>query len=564
MGGRILGTLFFLAFFLMGSFFEVFVVREFVLILNRYSWTKTPCQILSSAVETKEGEYRFVVRYEYFIDGKHYVSDTFRGNSSSGDYDKLSRWAQRYPPGSRQTCLVNPTDPTMSILERDNLLFGLLILFPFIFIGIGGIGIFAMWARSKPEKLKSISDTSRGRGFLIVFLSIFALVGLGMMWPLCFRPVYKVIDARKWTQTPCRILHAHVRSHDDDDGTTYSVDILYEYNFKGIVYRSARYDFIGGSSSGRRGKQAVVDAYRKMAHPVCYVNPTNPSEAVLVRKPTLKLLIGLVPWLFFGVGAGGIYGVLRSARRSAKGSVSAWLPQQPVPGRGTEPDIAGWQQPSATVVPDSEWRPLPVTGRRIGGFFGALLITVFWNGIVSVFVTIAIQSFRRGNPEWFLTLFMIPFVLVGIGLIGVVIHQFLSLFNPYPVARIRPGQISLGTTAELEWEFKGLFHRIRELRILLTATEHVRNTSEGGKGKQQMAKSSQLVFERELVRLEDPLQISTGRIIIPVPAEAMHSFDGGNCRLVWAVSFRGDIRIWPNIKDELPIVVVPPNLKESR
>jgi hypothetical protein len=315
---RVIGTLFFLAFFSMGSLFEVFVIREFVVILRTYSWQQTPCRILSSEVVSNEGDYRFAVRYEYTVGSEAFVGEKFRRNFHDGDYDKQSGRVQQYPVGSPAVCWVNPAEPSEAVLQRDSLLFGLVILFPLLFIGIGGIGIYAMWARIKPKPAENrpISDSSKGRRFLAAFFLLFALVGLGMMWPLCVRPIYKVIDARNWTETPCRIIHAEVRSHSDDDGTTYSVDILYEYTADRKVWRSNRYDFLGGSSSGRSGKQAVVQQYPVGSPAVCWVNPAEPSEAVLVRKATAKLLIGLFPWVFFLVGAGGIVGVLRSARRS--------------------------------------------------------------------------------------------------------------------------------------------------------------------------------------------------------------------------------------------------------
>lgn len=563
---RVLGSLFFLAFFLMGSLFEFFVIREFVAILRTYSWQQTPCRILSSEVVSEDNRYRCFVRYEYTIGSDTFVSEKFKRNFHDGDYDKQAGRVQQYSVGSSAVCWVNPADPSEAVLQRDSILFGLVLLFPLLFIGIGGIGIYAMWARiqPKPSENRPISDTSKGRRFLVAFFLLFALVGLGMMWPLCFRPIYKVLDARDWIETRCRIVQARVQSHDGDEGTTYSVDILYEYAFGGKTYRSARFDFIGGSSSGYSGKQAVVDRYKTMFDPVCFVNPALPSEAVLVRKLGAKLLFCLFPWVFFLVGAGGIYGVLRSAARSAQSGSVAWLPPASESSRRVDPGRMHWLHPSIEDDFVNDWVVLPAAGRRAGKFFGWLFFAVFWNGITSVFVIMAAQSFRRGHPDWFLSLFMIPFVLIGLGLVLAACHQFLALLNPYPVVRIRPARIPLGASADLQWEFKGLPGRIRELKILLTATEQIRNTSDEKKRNRDVSMSSKPVFERELACLTDPQQIVSGQIGLTVPAGAMHSFDSGNCRLTWAISFHGDIRIWPNLKDDLPIVVVPPNLQEPR
>jgi hypothetical protein len=108
------------------------------------------------------------------------------------------------------------------------------------------------------------------------------------------RPIAKTIAAQSWIATPCRVLQAEVRSHDGDDWTTYSVYILYQYEFNGGTYKSDRYDFVGGSSSGYRGKALVVAGYETAAQPVCYVNPRNPYEAVLKRGFHAKLLLAIV------------------------------------------------------------------------------------------------------------------------------------------------------------------------------------------------------------------------------------------------------------------------------
>src|SRR5947207_7999497 len=63
-------------------------------------------------------------------------------------------------------------------------------------------------------------------------------------------------------------------------------------------------------------------------------------------------------------------------------------------------------------------------------FFGGLGVALFWNGIVSVFVTHGISGWKHGHGEWFLTFFMIPFVLVGLGLLAFVVYSFLGLFSP--------------------------------------------------------------------------------------------------------------------------------------
>jgi hypothetical protein len=107
----------------------------------------------------------------------------------------------------------------------------------------------------------------------------------------------------------------------------------------------------------------------------------------------------------------------------------------------------------------------PVIGashRSIGGAVGALAISVFWNGIVSVFVLVAIAGTLRhlglSQPSWFpapnmngspmsvgmtifLWIFLTPFILIGLVMIG----AFLSALGGRTEVRMRNAEGSVFT-----------------------------------------------------------------------------------------------------------------------
>ena len=95
------------------------------------------------------------------------------------------------------------------------------------------------------------------------------------------------------------------------------------------------------------------------------------------------------------------------------------------------------------------------THRSIGMAIGALAISLFWNGITSVFVSLALSSTLKhigvGTPDWFpdpkmnggpmsvgmtifLWLFLTPFILIGLAMIG----AFLSSLGGRTEIRIGP------------------------------------------------------------------------------------------------------------------------------
>lgn len=152
---------------------------------------------------------------------------------------------------------------------------------------------------------KRTTQTLSRWGMILLF-SVFLLVGLVAGWFLLVQPVRRVWEAREWPAVRCTVVSSRVRSHDGRDSTTYSVHIVYRYTVNGRAYQSDRYDFMVGSSSGYEGKQAIVNRYPPGKEAICYVNPRDPSDAVLERRATPLMLLALFPFAFLGVGAAGL------------------------------------------------------------------------------------------------------------------------------------------------------------------------------------------------------------------------------------------------------------------
>jgi hypothetical protein len=86
------------------------------------SWRKTPCVIVSSAVEEDAGDsglYYIVMTYEYDYAGHRYLSDrySFSFASTAGRWGKR-RIVRRLAPGSRAFCYVNPDNPGDAVINR--------------------------------------------------------------------------------------------------------------------------------------------------------------------------------------------------------------------------------------------------------------------------------------------------------------------------------------------------------------------------------------------------------------------------------------------------------------
>lgn len=398
------------------------------------------------------------------------------------------------------------------------------------------------------EPLSKRHRKGSGAGCLALFFGVFLVVGGIATWFVTIRPVMGLIAARSWVETPCTILASRVAESSGDDGSTYRVDIQYAYVFEDGEYRSDRYDFFEGSTSGYQGKADVVARYPPGARALCYVNPSDPSQAVIDRDPGLRYLFGLFPLLFLFVGLGGVAFALRQTGRAQAAAARRDPSFAARSARPTRSVLAGASFPTGETGP-LDLRP---DISPLGKLVGITLVALFWNGIVSVFAWQAVEGWRTGQPDGCLTLFLIPFVLVGLALVAGAFQSLLTLFNPRPRLTLSPGVLTPGGTAYLQWKMAGRASRVRRLRIVLEGREEAR-----------YRRGTDTYTDRETfatvlaVDTEQSFEIPAGAAHLSIPEGTMHSFAADNNKIVWTLKAECDIPGWPDSADEYEIQVKP-------
>ena len=427
-----------------------------------------------------------------------------------------------------------------SLFQGQPKVLAFFVLLPLIFVAVGAAGLLAAIKGPKPKptpgsgRTESLSakaaDPRKGAWLLVFFFSAFLAAGLAGSYALLAKPGMRLLDARSWRSVECTILSSAVGRHGGSEGgATYSVDITYEYEAGGILHRSTRYDFMGGSSSGYDAKADVVSRLPPGSRTTCFVNPANPADVVLDRRFKPVYLIGLFPPLFVAVGAAGMTWAVGKARgRSDSGGAR----------RGSSP-LTGPVELKAPASPATK-------------LVGAMLVAAFWNGIVSVFVWQMVEGWRRGHPDGCLTVFMIPFVTVGLGLIGLVGYQFLALFNPRLHVTISEPTFPLGGSADMEWRFSGSTSRIERLTVSLEGREEAtyrRGTS--------TSTDKHVFYRAELSALSAGPAIVQGRTRVTVPSGSVPTFASANNKIVWVIKIQAEIPRWPDVLEEFPLQVLP-------
>ncbi len=547
-GARIVGSLFFLAFFAMGTLFEVLVVTELIRELATYRWHATPATIDSSGVERTgddEEPYQLTITYRYSHGGVERLSSRVAlSPRTSSSYDTIQRESLRLAPGTTTTCYVDPKHPERSVLRRRNPIFGLVAFFPLIFIAIGAVGLYAIWKpASREPETTSISTKASARRLAhvvpIVLGLLFVTVGGSLFIAIGAVPGLRLLRAASWLETPCTIVSSTVRSHSTDDGTTHRVDILFRYEVDGVSYNSNRYDFANFSSSGYASKREIVDGYPEGSESVCFVDPDDPTRVVLVRDFRPAYLVGLLPLLFLIAGAAVARWGINIRNRTAK----PW----------TTPEATGAEAVSFEGAIELVPRQSPAAK-----VLGALIFTLIWNGILSVFLINLIRDWQRGQHAWGTALFLAPFLIVGLASFVMVGYAVLAAFNPRPRLTIDPATPSLGHSVVVDWRFRGRSRRIEQLEITIEGREEA--TYRRGTD----SRTDTEIFARILVAdARHELEIARGSGHVRIPDDTMHSFAGDHNRVVWAVKLHGAITRWPDVDEEFEISVRPRSVQES-
>jgi len=423
------------------------------------------------------------------------------------------------------------------------------------------------------------SETSKGAGCGVAFGLLFALVGFGAL-VLAIITALHAWSAQSWTQTPCKILTAKIVESHDDDGTSYSADFTYAYEFEGVNHvgdRDGIIEFSGSRSYANDRLQSLPAGTE--TH--CWVDPSEPSSAVLDASFPSWAIFGLSAFgsVFCLVGGSVVYFSVRkiraAKRRQAMLSDSLASEdthfQTNVIDRDTDSDqppttklasanrgkVRGHGGPDvhpADVFDRKADQPqrLKAESSRLKTLVVTILIALFWNGIVSMFVYGLIFDNPGGWARLFLGLFLTPFVLVGLVLIAAVLHSFVSLFNPTITIALSTGAVARGGDVDVAWEVSGGIRSIDRLRINVVGTEWARYQ----RGTDTVVDES--TFEVvPVVSTEESSELRFGSVSVAVPREVMHTLDQTNNKIKWAVVAKGEIRWWPNVTGNYPFRVMP-------
>ncbi len=239
-------------------------------------------------------------------------------------------------------------------------------------------------------------------------LSLFGLpfLGAGLFLSLIYFSGYaKWWRAQSWVEVPCWIESAELERNSGDDSDTHQALATYRYEFEGRSYQGNRVSFHGGSDNIGDFQQ---EAHRELSRHAggkssgsqqdarapfrCYVNPANPSEAVIYRtlRWQMQAFLAIFALTFPAVGAGLVFGGLVGMRMLKKEAVlSEKHPGEPWKWKPR------WVESS---IPES-----PAFGGTV------LILYTLWSALVIfplILATAASGAFQTQGMAWLVLIFL--------------------------------------------------------------------------------------------------------------------------------------------------------------
>ncbi|MDQ7824007.1 MAG: DUF3592 domain-containing protein [Candidatus Eremiobacteraeota bacterium] len=552
--GRVLVSLFLGALLLLGTAFTAMIIKDSAPAIRALYWQKTPCRVTFSSITPDPKGYRLLVEYTYRCGSKEYRSREYPYHPTF-DYQKLKKFRERCESGAVSTCFINPGSPADSRLRRSFPFQIFYVLIPLFFAVLGAKGLLSSWGwgkRSGPKALSDLDSSFSRKGAsrpawnatghslsslsslkLALYLVLFA-GGVTALWYAYTKPFFEIMDAWRWEKVPCTILESEVVAHEDSEGsTTYSLEMLYCYRYRGMEYLSKRVALEGAGPRKYRGKRAFIEAHPMGSEATCHVNPAKPWQAALLTDGSPLWLLSLVIAAFCG---GMIFALTNELKNRAR--IYHLMDERPSP----RALLTGTSFPAIQIA-------------------GWALLCLLWNYPLAWFL---FQAFFKAAtlrtvefPSLFFTFFY--HFATGIFIAALGFRAFAALRAPHVTLEIAPYPFHPGKPAMVKWRTCGATEKIGKLSLFIEGREEA-----------DYVQGTTSLTDRETFRtfflagIDKREDFAGGEVVHTFPHLSMHTFRSDHNRVRWILKAEAEGAEKPLFTEEFEILVLPEKGAVSR
>jgi hypothetical protein len=411
-------------------------------------------------------------------------------------------------------------------------------------------------------------STVLGRAAIGLFAAAFFTAGMISLAFILLKlsiPEWRV--NHQFVETTCRVIETRVAS--DSAGLKRpEIQVAFPVDEHQITTWS-HYDIAGVFQADDSYNERVVAEFEPGHEYPCWYDPQQPETVVLVRGYSwFAWLMLLLPSSFITLGGGGLILALwtwgKSTERLAATTQNAPGLDYFLPSQATSPQPFPFvPDPHALNDSPGTFLAYRLTPGTAGWSTAALaIVCVLWNLAVVVFARMALQSFQRGEPDWWLTIFVIPLLAGGMFCLVLFVRRMLVAANIGPtLVEISAHPLVPGGMYEIYLSQAGRL-AVKSYRLKLVC-EEVATYRQGTNTR----KTTRRVFEQSLVECES-FKIRQGlhfesRSRLHVPLDVMHSFKANHNHIDWKLVVTGSVERWPDFERSFPVVIRPPKAVEE-
>lgn len=200
---------------------------------------------------------------------------------------------------------------------------------------------------------------------------------------------------------------------------------------------------------------------------------------------------------------------------------------------------------------------LPMSHTQAWQLLAASAFCLVWNVMSVVLVSMVARSHLKQEPDWFLTLFVVPFLGIGIWAIYYFFQQVLLHTGMGPTSvEISDHPLRPGTSYDMYLSQGGRM-QLKRLELSLVCDEEATFQQGTDIRTETFRVFKQVIFAKEDFRIETGKPFEQ-QVQFSIPPFAMHSFQGNHNSIHWKLEIRGQAKSWPVFERVFPIVVYPP------
>jgi len=205
---------------------------------------------------------------------------------------------------------------------------------------------------------------------------------------------------------------------------------------------------------------------------------------------------------------------------------------------------------------------LPIVAASGWKLVGGLAACLGWNGIVAVFACWAIGSILEGRPDWLLTVLVIPFLVVGGGIIVYFLRYAWVVTTVGPtLVEISEQPLYPGKRYELFISQTGRL-TMKSLEVFLACEEQATFHQGTNTRRETLRVYEQPVFRREQFDVRHGVPFEA-RLLFDIPVGAMHSFKSARNEIGWKIVVKGDVAGAPTFTRSFPVIVCPASTRSN-